>query len=249
MPLTMTWPDTVTYSPVILVGTITKPPAYVGSRHQSRWLPVPTPPDSSVQLFRVIVEVETVLQSYGESPKREVPIYYFLWNTDQSYSGPPRLGNWQVGDRVMFFLRCENGYLRTVEDQRSGGTTIRVFSGAHPGFREDIPAHGVIDLLLTRGEGAGDEQMIQAIDGFHVSEVDPEYSVQKLRKLIGEETPPIATAACQKLKSILDMCFPPPYNAGPWQAPCNDRSKMNLPCPGPCCGYGENPGPTPGAKK
>ncbi|HEX4230471.1 MAG TPA: hypothetical protein VHZ07_17480 [Bryobacteraceae bacterium] len=237
--------DALSYSPIILVGTIAGPEAYIGPYRQSRWV---LDRAFTVQLARVPVRVETILQSDREVPKGRVDIYYFLWGVEHGYDGPPRLGIWTMGDRMMFFLRHEDGYLRTIGDQRSGATTIQVFSGAHPGLRTGDPATLILDTLLSRGQGARDEQMIRAIQRAPAN-IAPEYYVRKLRALIAEETPAVAGAACEALKTRLDECAPSPWNFGAWQVPCNDRANMNLPCPGPCCGYGKTSPTAPGTRK
>lgn len=221
-------PDRIPYIPVILVGTIAGRPSYLGDIRASRW-DSGRPP---LQLVRVTVQVETILQSHGEIPKGEVPIYFFI--RSGSYSGPPRLGDWNVGDRMMFFLQQENGYLRTICDHYKG-CTMEVFSGAHRGFRAGKIGDAIIDLLLTRGEGAGDEQMIRAINiSSRAADLDPAYAMRKLRKLAAEETPAVAKAACQKLQLELNaICVPVPWNRGPWAVACNERLKTDTLCPAP----------------
>jgi hypothetical protein len=221
----------LTYSPVVLVGTIAGPEHYIGPYRQSRW--VSPPAESRVQLVRVAVNVETVLRSDGEIPKGHVDIYYFVW----SFIGHRRLGNWKVGDRVMFLLRRENGYLRTIGDQSFNSTAIQVFSGRHPGFRSGSFPDSVINLLLTRGERVGDEQMIRAIqESARVTEIHRDYAIRKLQPLIEHETPAVAAAACKELRALVESCSQIGCTSGFWQIPCNDNAKLNLPCPGQCCG-------------
>lgn len=227
--------QTVTLSAVILVGTIAGPETYVGHYRQSRW--VSAPHDFRVQLACVSVKVETVLQSDREIPKGNVEIYYFVW----SFTGPRRLGSWKVGDRVMFFLRRENGYLRTIGDQYFNSTAVQVFSGTHPEFRGSGAPNSVIDLLLTPGQGVGDEQMARAIqESARVADLDRDYAIRKLQPLIERGTPVVAMAACQELKTLLESCAQTNCSLGFWQIPCNDNAKLNLPCPGPCCGTERN---------
>ena len=76
----------------------------------------------------------------------------------------------------MFFLRRENGYLRTIGDQYFSFTAIQVFNGAHPGFQGGGSPDSVIDFLLTRGEVTGDEQMVLAIrESARVADIDRDY--------------------------------------------------------------------------
>jgi hypothetical protein len=148
---------------------------------------------------------------------------------------------WNTGERVMFFLQRENGYLRTTCDQYKS-CTITVLSGAHPSFRANSPEAGIIDLLLTRGQGVADSQFVGAIENFHAFYIDPNYVVGRLRRLIAEETGPVAQAACKKLQATLNSnCVPAPWNIGPWAIPCNERGKTKLPCAPGCCQFGEKP--------
>lgn len=118
--------EVLSSTPAIVVGTIAGRQSFVGPYRQSRWV---WDREWTVQLVRVPFDVETVLGSDQKIPTGKLDIYYHLWNV-QIYSGPPRLGSWQVGDRFIFFLRRESGYFRTICDEYKGCAAIPVFSGA-----------------------------------------------------------------------------------------------------------------------
>lgn len=225
--------------PVILVGQI-KGYSEIGGSRPSRWSS-----DFPVQLARVDVQVDTVLQAYtfaggiireGNAPEGRVPIYYFhatratptpsmAWMGMSGYGG-----RWRMGDRVMFFLLRENGHLRAACDQHSD-CTINVLSGAHRGYRPqstDVTT-SIIDILLTRGQGATDRQMVKAIDDFHLYSMNAEYAIGALQKLAGQETPVVSKAARQKLDEELSTnCTQPPGCGGnPWDVPCNTYRKTH----------------------
>jgi hypothetical protein len=132
-------------------------------------------------------------------------------------------GSWRAGDRLMFFLQRENGYLRTVCDQWKH-CTVNVFSGAHADYqpRSNDVTHAMIDILLTRGRGATDQQMIKAIDAFNMYSMNTDYAIEALEKLAKSETPAVSKAARQQLDQELSMnCTQPPGCGGnPWDVPC-----------------------------
>lgn len=223
--------------PVVLVGRIVGH-SEIGPPRSSQWSS-----DFSVQLARVDVEVETVLQAYnsvggvvreGKAPEGRVPVYYLhatkanptpsvAWMGMSGYGG-----RWRMGDRVLFFLLRDHGHLRTACDQYNN-CAIDVFSGAHPGYKSpsnDVTA-SIIDILLTRGQNASDQQMIKAIDDFHLYAMNAEYAMGALQKLAKEETPVVRSAARRKLgQELTDNCTQPTgYVTGPWEVPCLDYRK------------------------
>ena len=199
--------DGVNRVEVILVGTVT---CYseIGPARQSRWFI-----DYPIQLACVRVRVESVLRSEivargtfqgGDVPKGDVPIYFFF-SAKHTFSTPSlgmrnRGGTWQIGDRIMFFLQRENGYLRTVCDQWRGCAPY-VYSGSHVGYKphsNDV-TESIIDMFLTRGTGASDQDMLQAIDKFRLYLINADYVIKNLRKLAQNETPPVRKAASDEI--------------------------------------------------
>ena len=73
--------------------------------------------------------------------------------------------------------------------------------------------------------------------------------MRKLQPLIENGTSAVAMAACQEFKALLESCAQANCSLGFGQIPCNDPPNINLPCPGPCCGYGKTPPVPPGARK
>lgn len=230
--------------PLILVGRIVGF-STVGHAHSSRW-----ESDFPVQLARVNVQVETVLQSYtvvngilrpANEPAGVVSIFYYF-HPEAAVPGVAEMGmsghggSWHIGDRVMFFLQRENGYLRTLCD-RWRHCTRAVLTGSHLGYRprsNDVTV-SIIDILLTRGQGASDQQIAEAIQAFRPSDFNPTYAVQKLQELAQEETPVVREVARQKIEEELtyNCQRPPTYVTGPWEVPCLDYRKTHpYPPPG-----------------
>lgn len=182
---------------IIIVGQIISNRA-IGSPYPSHW-----DENYIVQLYKVDVKVENVLR--GPSFTGNIDIYYF------SFFGlmgsPARLrmaengGTWHVGDREIFFLRRDSGVLRTTCDFLQY-CVIPVRTGAHPKFKLDPSKpinDSIIDFLLTRGIGASDGDMIQAIEKTPGDNFSKEYWIQKLQQLAAQETPPVRQAACKVL--------------------------------------------------
>lgn len=148
--------DQLYAAPVIVVGRIISDSA-VGRSHPSKW-------DESIQVQRSRVKVDIENNLKGKVPVGQVSICYFIYLN--APDGPPRLGGsqrggrWHIGDREIFFLRWDSGVLRTVCDEWAS-CVVPVFSGAHPAYKPN-PAkpieHAIIDILLTRGEGATNQQ-------------------------------------------------------------------------------------------
>jgi hypothetical protein len=184
---------------IIVVGKILSA-ADVGAPDPSKWYP-----DDTIQLHRVRVKVENVLRG---DVTGNIAVYYFA--SVGPIGGPARLGmfnqagRWHIGDREMFFLRLDSGVLRTICDAYAG-CVIPVFSGAHPDFRvaPGTPiSHAIIDLLLTRGQGCNDNQMVQAIERSKADAFSEDYAVKKLEELATTETPEVRAKAREWLGYI-----------------------------------------------
>lgn len=187
-------------APIILVGRLVHDSAVEHKFRPSRW-----DQGLNVNLWRVTVHVENVLRG-GVSPD-EIDVYYFRYNF---VSGPARVGTWQMGDRKIFFLRRDSGVLRTACDGWSS-CVIPLLTGFHPGFRTDPDkpiAYSIVDLLLTRGQGCGDKQMIEAISKTGAYLFSMEYTIQRLRQLAMAEGPEIRRQACETLASLGYPCDP-----------------------------------------
>ncbi len=194
--------DWETSIPVIVVGRIVSNVA-IREEHGScrdKYFPV--------QLYRVTVDVENVLR--GKNIPNEIRVYYFSGVGSQG--GPARLGmrenggRWRVGDRELFLLRWDSGVLRTKCDTLAA-CVYPVLTGAHPGFRVDPTkpiAYSVVRLLLSRGEGCSDKQMIEAIESLQSWNLSEKYALTRLLDIAETETPPVRNAACQDLADVAE---------------------------------------------
>ncbi len=194
-----------TTAPIILVGLAKDQPRAEGKPHLSRFDGRPT------QLFSVQISVENVL--VGDVARGKATVFFFM-NVD-SFTGNSRVGDMVRGERDLFFLLRDSGKLRTICD---GGREClpRILTGAHPHFAwkkgyqvEDA----VLELLLSRGEGATDQNMIQALGrtdlGFTGQAIYQDESyIKRLRIIAGTETRPVASVACDILTQFKLPCEP-----------------------------------------
>jgi hypothetical protein len=161
--------------------------------------PVPSPPHALLQLHKVTVHVENVLK--GAVPEHTIAVYYFTFaNLNEGwrfliFRGEP--------ERRVLWLRRDRGVYRMACDCQN--CTVRVESGAHPGYRPD-PGTSLdqmkIDLLLTRGEGPVNshrfaEEMSRAVG---LTGMDG-YTIEKLRNLALTESTEVKYTACEWLWS------------------------------------------------
>ncbi len=196
--------EQVSSIPFIFVGRIV---SNVEVGHQK---PAPWNKYQKVQLYRVNLTVENVLQ--GRVDSGDLYVYYFAyWGPIGSPPGlgmSKRAGDWHIGDREMFFLRKESGKFRTICDI-SDRCVVPVFSGPHPQFRINTTKpleYNIIDLLLTRGNNADDEDMIKAIHSDRPSLFSQSYTIVKLKQLVREEAPKVRDAACKALLNWGQRC-------------------------------------------
>jgi hypothetical protein len=80
----------------------------------------------------------------------------------------------------------------------------------------------IIDILLDRGQGCGDQQMAQAVSQSRADGYDLAYAVQKLRRLAEEEVPEVRKAAHDKLEQ-LSFSWPKIRNGWPGSDPAVSR--------------------------
>ena len=197
-PVTHTMPA----APIMVVGQI------VGHAELGRPRPARERPTEPVQLYRLTVQIENVLQ--GEATTGRFLIYYFA--SVGSSGGPAQLnfngkfGAWDIGDRKIFWLRQDRatGVLRTNVDNWAVCVT-QVLTGAHPGYRRrpgETIDQAIVDILLTRGEGCSDRDLIASISSSGASSYDPRYAVRKLQYLAEHETPDVRRAAQAKLQQL-----------------------------------------------
>lgn len=197
-----TAPGYAVYSPVIIVGLVLDG-SVAGEYHPARY-------DSHewTRRYRVKVKVENVLQ--GRVTSNEVNIYFFAAAVNFTGSGVPF--GFGKGERDVFFLQRDYGELRTISDTYSNRSIVKVLSGAHPDFRRD-PSRPIwdciTDLLLTRGVGVDDRQMVKAVDANHFSGEAEAEVIKKLDQLAREETPALRERACFYLQEQKLLCPEP----------------------------------------
>ena len=186
-------------APIIVVARILDYRARASHNRPSKW------GKDLVLGWRATIEVENVIRGrVGLGTKN---IYYFNYYV----SGIRQVGDWDLGSRYLFFLEHDSGVLRTICDGRST-CVIPVFTGAHPDFRpapDEPTAHTLIDLLLTRGKGCTDKQMMEALRGSTYDKAftfSKEYTINKLQQLVETETPPIGERACEAIVNLGYRC-------------------------------------------
>jgi hypothetical protein len=194
-------PEQIVQVPVILVGLVLANATQVGDFHPSR-----IEGRGPTRGFRCRIRVENVLQ--GNVPQGEVDIFYFIGA--DSLGSSAGILNLPAGVRRIFFLQRDGGELRTIYD--GWDTTVEnVYSGAHPSFKRnpDRPVtEAMVDLLLTRGRGATDEDMIEAVFqvGGRMSTFGDETVIKKLQQIAREETLPVREKACYELAEAKHPC-------------------------------------------
>jgi hypothetical protein len=159
-----------------------------------------------MQLYKVTVQVENVLR--GDVERGTVPIFYFA-NLYAS-EGPPRMGmvgrggQWRIGDRLIWFLRRDAGVLRTVLDTWAQSAKL-VFTGSHVNY-QPLPGEPlsqmIVDILLDRGDGCSDQQLVEALSESVPEGFDLPYTVQKVRRLNEDKSPEVRKAAREKLDRL-----------------------------------------------
>lgn len=179
--------------PVVFVGRVMESPVGEGALAPSRFNGLP------VQLFRVQVDVENVLA--GDVSPSPVRIFFYSYVGDLG-SSQPSLADLSPGERDVFYLIKDSGQLRMACNQFKDCVTV-VWTGAHPNFKKQ-PNESVDDAIaaitLSRGVGATDSQMIEAIGHGNQIACGREAPLMKqLRILAATETPAVRAVATQLL--------------------------------------------------
>jgi hypothetical protein len=159
-----------------------------------------------MQLYKVAVQVENVLR--GDVNPGTVSIFYF--KDLYASAGPQRMGmvgrggGWRVGDRLIWFLRRDAGVLRTMLDTWAQGTDPD-FTGSHVNYRPrpgEPLSQMIVDILLDRGKGCSDQQIVEALSKSVPEWFDLPYTVEKVRRLSEDKSPEVRKAARQKLERM-----------------------------------------------
>jgi hypothetical protein len=183
--------------PVVIVGQVLRGSA-VETARPSKWNQ-----RILTQLHQVTVRVENVLKGSVEST--ELPIYYFRFAS--TYDGPPLLGNWKPGERLMFFLQKDSGVFRTICDNYRH-CVVPVLTGYHParnGEADWYITDKIQRILLTRGEKCSDDALLQAMSKAVSFELQQADVVRALERLAIEETGVVRQGACNQLAYLGDV--------------------------------------------
>jgi hypothetical protein len=183
--------------PIVIVGQVLRTSA-VEKPRPSKW-------DQRIltQLHQVTVRVENVLK--GSVEAAELPIYYFRFAS--TYDGPPLLGNWKPGERLMFFLRKDSGAFRTICDNYRH-CVVPVLTGYHPARNGDTDLYiteKIQHILLTRGEKCSDDALLEAMSKAVSFEWQQADVVRALERLAIGETGVVRQGACKELAYLGDV--------------------------------------------
>jgi hypothetical protein len=157
----------------------------------------PAPAEHPLQLHKVTVHVENVLK--GAIPENTIIVYYFTFaNLNEGWRF---LIFHQEPTRRVLWLRKDGGLYRTACDWQN--CTVRIESGAHPGYRPDPNAsmdQTLTDLSLTRGDGLVDDHRFAQEMGHIVGRAGLDgYTIEKLRHLALTDSSEVKYAACKEL--------------------------------------------------
>ena len=101
-------------------------------------------------------------------------------------------GTWRIGDREMFFVWLDEGMLRTICNM--GAIAVwPVYTGAHETPKKPLP-EAITDILLDRGPGCTDQDMLKAMMGTLPFEI------------ASTEDAKVRQQACDILRSIGQPC-------------------------------------------
>ncbi len=174
------------------------PLVVVGLAENDERIGQPTPSrQDPMQLHRITVHVENVLK--GAVSQRTIPVYYFA--ISGPYYGQHPLIFGREPSRRILWLRKDQGKYRIACDG-SPDCTMRIMSGAHPGFRMnpgDPIERTMTDLLFTRGEGPIDDHEFALQINRGAPELDYGYVIEKLRHLAVTESSEVKYTACRVL--------------------------------------------------
>ena len=190
--------DEVAKVPVILEGLVIRNGAPASPVQKS-------PVDGSWdQLWKGRVRVENVLQGQVHQP--EVDVFYFIGDIP----GSARRIQLRSGERNIFFLRRDGKHLRTSNDRSANASLLKVLTGPHLNFKR-APGisinEAIMRLLLTRGRGVDDKQMIAEIEEGKYSRFVGEAQIVSTLELVARrETPIVREAACAELVSLQHPC-------------------------------------------
>jgi hypothetical protein len=179
-------------APFVVVGVIdsvSRIGGPVASRHD---------PNYPMQLHRISVRVENVLR--GSINERTITVYFFGFAG--GFDGPRPLGFALGVSRLVLWLRRDEGVFRMACDGWDSCTMV-VHSGAHPQYHADSGRsldYALVDILLTRGEGAVDDLKFAG----DIERGVPDHGIQdhviaKLKQLATTESADIRESACNYL--------------------------------------------------
>jgi hypothetical protein len=188
--------EQIDQAPVVLLGVI------VADTMMGKPVPSRRNGGYPMILSKLQVRVENVL--LGSLAYGTHSVYYF--HLGGAIDGPRPLGQWEGAKRRIFWLRQDSGVLRTACDGYDS-CTLGVRSGSHPQYRADKQKpveYAVADILLTRGEGAIDDEFACEL-GYYVR-APKSYLFERLQSLAATEVPVVRNAACTLLAAYRQAC-------------------------------------------
>jgi hypothetical protein len=156
----------------------------------------------SDNLCRLRVSVENSLK--GDLQNGDQDFYYF--NNLRKLHGSGQLGmwpigTWRLGDRLMFFLVKEDGNFRFYCDVDLA-CAVPILTGQHPEFKYNPKlalGDNIAEVLLSRGVGCRDREMIEAMSSSGADLFSPNYFRFKLQMFAQTETSAVRKAASELL--------------------------------------------------
>jgi hypothetical protein len=164
----------------------------VEPRHPSRFDGTP------IQLFRTEIDVENVLRGDAVTGRTTIFFYMYVGNT----GGADTLASMKLGERDVFFLIPDSGNLRIACDGWRWCVPL-IQSGPHPHFvmkRDGSVEDAIAQIALSRGEGATDQMMIDAIRYGYTTFSSYAPIIKQLKALRQTETLPVRAEADKILK-------------------------------------------------
>ncbi len=159
------------------------------------------------RLYRVRARVENVLR--GDVKVGEViNIFFFIDTRSLGSSGFPM--DFPKDSRQLLFLQKDYGEFRTISDQFSNISAVRIVSGAYPDFKPNLSqpvTEDILNILLTRGVHVSNEEMENAIkQSERYRTFGNDALINKLQKVAQIETAPVAQVACSLLIRLGAAC-------------------------------------------
>ncbi len=189
-------------APIIVVGVALNDASPVSEPHPSAF------ENRDVQRFSVRLAVENTLRGAGLG--RQIKISFFSYVG--SLGGSDRLSFIRKGERDIFYLFGTGTDFRSACDYGRSCAPV-VFTGRHETVEAGSAEQQAAEILLARGEGATDKQVIYAI-GSYANMAEDRAIVAQVQKLARSESPAVEQAACEALQRLSLPCPTPSGRQG-----------------------------------